>query len=156
MRKARSKTLSMMALLSCTALVACDKEYVANRDPQFSDLVLDANTMPETGRIQVPMPANQVEPRKFGSQRASLWGHTNATLYSDQRAGGVGDILTINIAIDDQASLSNATNRTRGGSSTLGAPVIEPGGKVAAIRSKTEHSALKRPVTVETRWCTFA
>lgn len=120
----RARSLSMVALLSCTALVACDKDYIANRDPQFSDIVLDGNTMPEASRIQVPMPASQPAPRKFGSERASLWGHTNATLYSDQRATGVGDILTINIAINDQASLSNATNRTRGGSSTLGAPVI--------------------------------
>ena len=55
-------------------------------------------------------------------------------------------------------------NGPRGGSSaaivfiacTLGAPVIEPGGKAARNRSIAVRPGASRPVTVETRWCTLA
>ena len=38
----------------------------------------------------------------------------------------------------------------------LGAPVIEPPGKVARRRSTASSPSLSSPVTVETRWCTVA
>ncbi len=44
---------------------------------------------------------------------ASLWQTGARTFFGDPRASKVGDILTISINIDDQASFSNATSRSR-------------------------------------------
>lgn len=43
----------------------------------------------------------------------SLWNDSQATLFKDSRALNVGDIMTVNIQINDQASFNNATNRSR-------------------------------------------
>ena len=43
----------------------------------------------------------------------SLWTDNGADLYRDSRALKVGDVLTINISIDEKAKLDNKTNRSR-------------------------------------------
>ncbi|WP_010544751.1 flagellar basal body L-ring protein FlgH [Sphingomonas elodea] len=51
---------------------------------------------------------------------ASLFRTGAGAFFRDQRAGKVGDILTIRIAIADRADIGNNTSRTRGGSETSG------------------------------------
>ncbi len=46
----------------------------------------------------------------------SLWRSGPSSLFGDRRARTVGDILTVVIAIDDEATISNQTNRSRSGS----------------------------------------
>jgi flagellar L-ring protein FlgH len=41
------------------------------------------------------------------------WEGTSADLFRDPRARNVGDIVTVNISIDDKASLDNNSNRSR-------------------------------------------
>ncbi|AMC13305.1 flagellar L-ring protein FlgH [Liberibacter crescens] len=43
----------------------------------------------------------------------SLWRDSQAALFKDARAINVGDILTVNIQIDDKASFNNNTGRSR-------------------------------------------
>jgi flagellar L-ring protein precursor FlgH len=52
----------------------------------------------------------------------SLWRAGARTFFHDQRARRVGDILTVNIAIADNALISNETNRNRTSSATAGVP----------------------------------
>lgn len=49
-------------------------------------------------------------------QSASLWSHSPNSLFGDRRARGPGDILTVQIEIDDQAEMrgSVATDRSSG------------------------------------------
>ena len=50
------------------------------------------------------------EKRTFGS----LWGSsTSQPLFTDLRANGVGDTVTVNIAINDKAQFDNQTDRSR-------------------------------------------
>jgi flagellar L-ring protein precursor FlgH len=57
------------------------------------------NTMPAT-------PASYVTP-------ASLWQDSGADLFRDPRASKVGDVVTVKISINDQASFNNTTNASR-------------------------------------------
>ncbi len=50
----------------------------------------------------------------------SLWRNGARAFFHDQRAGRVGDILTVNINVNDTAKLSNETVANKSGSNTLG------------------------------------
>lgn len=52
------------------------------------------------------------EPRQV-SNGYSLWSDNQAALFKDARALKVGDILTVDIRIDDKASFDNKTDRSR-------------------------------------------
>ncbi|MCZ7674945.1 MAG: flagellar basal body L-ring protein FlgH [Roseovarius sp.] len=54
--------------------------------------------------------------------RASTWSGGQQSLLGDRRAMRRGDILTVVIEIDDEASISNRTSRSRQGSETLNIP----------------------------------
>jgi flagellar L-ring protein precursor FlgH len=58
------------------------------------------------------------QPRQAASGY-SLWSDSQAALFKDSRALNVGDILTVNIQINDQASFNNATNRSRTNASNM-------------------------------------
>ncbi|MQV02548.1 flagellar basal body L-ring protein FlgH, partial [Sinorhizobium meliloti] len=47
----------------------------------------------------------------------SLWNDQQAALFKDARAINIGDILTVDIRIDDKASFENETDRSRKNSS---------------------------------------
>lgn len=53
---------------------------------------------------------------------ASLWSGNRDSLLGDRRAAAHGDILTVVIEIDDSASISNSTGRSRTGQQKSGLP----------------------------------
>lgn len=55
---------------------------------------------------------------------SSLWTSSRASLLGDRRAGRRGDILTVVIEIDDQAEISNSSDRSRTGSQSMGVPQL--------------------------------
>ena len=55
---------------------------------------------------------------------SSLWTSQRSSLLGDHRAGSRGDILTVVVEIDDQAQFANSTDRSRGGSETMGMPSL--------------------------------
>jgi flagellar L-ring protein FlgH len=61
-------------------------------------------------------------PQQVPQQRStnSLWQPDGQQFFADNRASQVGDILTINIAINDSAQLSNETNRSRSSDRSAG------------------------------------
>jgi flagellar L-ring protein precursor FlgH len=56
------------------------------------------------------------------SSRASLWSGGKRSLLGDRRAAQRGDIMTVVIEIDEEAQISNATQRSRSGSEDLSIP----------------------------------
>lgn len=50
----------------------------------------------------------------------SLWSDSQAALFKDSRALNVGDIMTVNIQINDRASFDNESDRTRENETTVG------------------------------------
>ncbi|MDX1486395.1 MAG: flagellar basal body L-ring protein FlgH [Alphaproteobacteria bacterium] len=59
--------------------------------------------------VSLPMPVKT----HAESRPNSLWRTGARAFFRDQRAGQVGDILTVVIDIDDKAELNNTTDRTR-------------------------------------------
>ncbi len=73
--------------------------------------------------MQDPLPlpvAMQPFPEYRAASSASLWSGDRGSLLGDDRAVTRGDILTVVIEIDDSAEISNSTERSRGGSDSLG------------------------------------
>jgi flagellar L-ring protein precursor FlgH len=66
--------------------------------------------------VSLPMPA----PIQDTRQPNSLWRQGSRAFFKDQRASRVGDILTVVIEIDDEASLNNTTSRTRSADESAG------------------------------------
>ena len=119
--------------LTAAALGGCGAGF-QDRDPRMSNISLDASIMPEAARVSVPMPTPEPTRILARAEAASLWQRGSSSFFADRRAAAVGDILTINIQIDDQAQLSNATARNRQGASNLGAPkFFGYGGKIHEI-----------------------
>jgi flagellar L-ring protein FlgH len=72
-----------------------------------------------TGGAQQTMP--QPEPVAYETPRAnSLWRSGSRSFFNDQRATRIGDILTVNIEIDDKAEVSNSSDRQRESSTSAG------------------------------------
>lgn len=59
--------------------------------------------------VSLPMP----RPEPVIHQANSLWRPGARAFFKDQRAAQIGDIVTVVVAIEDQAQLNNATSRNR-------------------------------------------
>ena len=114
-----------MAMLALATLSACgDPRDPFNRCPQLSDMSITGNSMPEATFVQVPMPPPEPPRMLHRAEAASLWQRGSGGFFADQRASRVGDILTIDIRIDDRAQMRNASQRERSGSGSAGFPSI--------------------------------
>ncbi len=121
MKSAYSRLPASFAL---AALVSGCGGAFGDYNPRISNIQMNAQTMPEASRVSVPMPPPQAAPVFARAEAASLWQPGATNFFADQRASQIGDILTIDINIDDEAQLSNATARSRDGSSSMGSPTF--------------------------------
>ena len=70
--------------------------------------------------VRLPMP----EPVAIVHQPNSLWRSGARAFFKDQRASRIGDILTIQVKIDDKAEIANSTKRNRTNSENNNVPVM--------------------------------
>ena len=106
--------------LSRDALAAPGVAYNAARrsfaPPQLNPVGTPAQL---TGGEQQTMP--QPEPAVYEpGQPNSLWRTGSRSFFNDQRATRIGDIITVEIEIDDSAELSNSSNRQRSAETSAG------------------------------------
>lgn len=114
-----TRALPPLLLIALLPLGACGTAASDVRGPSLTPIAYPAQPV-----ISSPTLAN----RQSGPQPASansLWQTGARAFFNDQRASQVGDILTVQISIDDSAQVSNSTNRTRtsstqGGLTNLG------------------------------------
>ena len=104
-------------MVTILALAGCAKLEQVGRAPEFSGLegsdqqyAMYAATLPEDAAPETPTDAS------------SLWTGGGASLFGDRRAAQRGDILTVVVEIDDSASISNSTGRSRNGGVSGGIP----------------------------------
>ncbi len=109
-------SLSLVTLLSGCGN-AIDRVSRIGEEPPMAPIdnpTAQANYKP----VSLPMPA----PGSDYRQPASLWRQGSRAFFKDQRAGRVGDILTVVIVIKDQAKLNNATTTSRNGTNSADLP----------------------------------
>ncbi|NDW00963.1 flagellar basal body L-ring protein FlgH [Salipiger sp. PrR002] len=111
----------LMAVSALGLLAGCGSPAF-DRDPEVSRVGLDPQTLAEARSVNIPMPPPKPDRIPYRAEGASLWERGSSGFFGDQRATQIGDILTILVEIEDEASLSNESDRTRTGGSTLGFP----------------------------------
>ena len=119
--RTRIARLALAALAAATLAGCGAADRVANigRAP---DLTPIENPVGYAGYtpVRMPMPAPQVSEH----QANSLWQPGSRAFFRDQRAGDVGDILTVVIKIDDEAVLNNRSQRSRDAEEAAGLPAL--------------------------------
>lgn len=78
-----------------------------------------ATPEPLTGGAQQTMP-QPIFPAYEPGAPNSLWRAGSRSFFNDQRATRIGDILTVDIEIDDKAELSNSSTRQREATTSAG------------------------------------
>jgi len=106
----RARPLAALAALAF-ALSGCNAVDRLSRVGEEPDLTPIQNPVQDSAYQPVTMPMPRPEPALY--QPNSLWRTGAKAFFKDQRAANVGDVLTVNIAIEDQAKLNNTTERKR-------------------------------------------
>lgn len=109
-------TKRISALMAALLLAGCQSQTVKE--------IGNAPSMSPIGSglqyAQTPqMSSYPKQPRQM-SNGYSLWSDSQAALFKDARALNVGDILTVDIRINDRASFDNETERSRTNATSLG------------------------------------
>lgn len=102
------------ALMGLTLLTACSSTLSeVNQAPGLTPVGAGLNTT----HAALPVSLAPAEsPRAYHS----LWTDRRDNLFSDPRAMRIGDVVTVRIAIDDEASLDNQSTRSRNSAAGIG------------------------------------
>jgi flagellar L-ring protein precursor FlgH len=115
MRPLFAAALILLAPLVLGGLAACSTVKEAVRGPELAPVGYPAQLAPMEQKFvsrETPQPASA----------NSLWRVGARTFFNDQRANKVGDILTVQIDIDDSAKTTNNTSSSRTAGLKAGVP----------------------------------
>lgn len=108
-------------LLALPLAAGCAKLDHLGRPPSFAPVhdsqEFAAMATPPPIRLGEDIAADPVRP-------ASLWRGSRQSLLGDRRASTRGDILTVVVNLDEEAEISNETERSRSGSEALSVPAL--------------------------------
>ena len=105
------KTAARLALVALLPLGACSTVKETVMGPQLSAVGYPAALMPMRQEI---VPIKDTAPRAASAN--TLWRTGAKAFFRDQRASKIGDILTVNVDINDTADVSNDTSTERASS----------------------------------------
>jgi flagellar L-ring protein FlgH len=110
----------LVALLALLALGGCADTFErlsqVGKTPALNPIENPVE-QPAYRPVSLPMPAQ--EPEVYPPN--SLWRQGARSFFKDQRARTLGDVLTVQVTIADEAKLKNETKRTRSNSDNLAA-----------------------------------
>lgn len=111
------KNIAITAVLVAASVSGCARFDHIGKAPTFSPATAtkEHNAMLSPG---LPLRVDAQSP----TEAASLWSGARQSLLGDRRAIQQGDILTVVIEIDEEAEISNESDRSRSGSESLGIP----------------------------------
>ena len=104
----------LLTLAGCNGLQRLSE---VGRPPALSPTE-DPTRTPGWRPVTMPMPAAQPAP----VEGESLWRPGSRAFFKDQRAARVGDLVTVLVSMNDQATLKNATTATRNSAQAMGMP----------------------------------
>jgi flagellar L-ring protein precursor FlgH len=107
------RPLALLAFLPLAACGSVGSALDAARTPQFSPVAYPAPVLAHSQPVLMEVATQP-------STANSLWKAGARAFFKDQRASRVGDILTVNIDIDDSAQMSSATARNRSNNMNAG------------------------------------
>ena len=107
-----------IVLLTLAGAVAACAVRIISASPRVSPRRMNASE--ERAMLDPGLPRQRRATRR--SVEASLWSAGKRSLLGDRRAARRGDIMTVVIEIDEEAQISNATQRSRSGSEDLAIP----------------------------------
>ncbi len=112
----------VFVLLAALPLAAgCAKIDHLGRPPSFAPV----HASQEFAAMAAPGPVHLGEALGAEPVRpASLWRGSRQSLLGDRRASTRGDILTVVVNLDEEAEISNETERSRSGSEALSVPAL--------------------------------
>jgi flagellar L-ring protein precursor FlgH len=115
-----SSVISLLMLTGCAScLISCastlDRIETIGKQPPMSK-VTDPTTRADYTPLTWPLPKS---PPPSVRQANSLWQPGARAFFRDQRAGRVGDILRVNIKINDTAVMDNESERKRDASDSV-------------------------------------
>ncbi|MGY9002468.1 MAG: flagellar basal body L-ring protein FlgH [Rhodospirillales bacterium] len=110
-RKTPKETSFVIVAVAAMALSGCN---VTSRLSEVGDgpklsKITNPTVMPDYRPVSLPMPA----PKTAEHNPNSLWRAGAKAFFKDHRAKAVGDILTVQLNLNDSASLANKTERER-------------------------------------------
>jgi len=105
-----------LPLISCSGIERLSRVGDAPPLAPITDPTADRRWRPVT----MPMPNTQPPP----PMENSLWRQGSRTFLRDQRAAQVGDLVTVLVAVQDEAQLRNQTQRSRQNAEAMGLPSI--------------------------------
>ncbi len=110
----RAKILALMLLAGCSSTPL-------GKAPEMTSIVAteDRNAM-----VTYSLPQVVDRAPRFPGSDASLWTGDRGSLLGDRRAMQRGDILTVVIEIDDQAEISNSSDRSRSAAQQMAVPQL--------------------------------
>lgn len=106
-----------LALLAPLLIMGCEGASPIGTPPDFAP---DVTTPEQMAMMGAGMGHDLTASTSRAPRLASLWTGERGSLLGDNRAIRRGDILTVVISIDDQASISNTSSRGRDGSQQMG------------------------------------
>jgi flagellar L-ring protein FlgH len=112
--------LRLIALAALAPLAACSTVKEAVRGPELAPVGYPAALVPRDVNT-LPL-ASAREPGPQPASANSLWRTGARAFFNDQRAGRVGDILTVQIDIDDKVQTINSTSSSRTSELSAGIP----------------------------------
>lgn len=116
------RTTSAIALVLVSTLAGCNGRLSdIGQEPTFTPIGYSkySNGVDPQHAAIAMAPRQQVQPRYTDG---SLWSSGPSSLFGDRRARHLGDIMTVVIDIEDEASISNSSQRGRSGSDDLSIP----------------------------------
>lgn len=105
------------AALAFAPLAACSTVVEAVKGPELAPIGYPSALVPQEQTVLAP-PGMTPQPASANS----LWRAGARAFFVDQRASRVGDIMTVQIDIDDSASTLNNTTTSRTANQTMGFP----------------------------------
>ncbi|MDP6515852.1 MAG: flagellar basal body L-ring protein FlgH [Alphaproteobacteria bacterium] len=107
-RRSYRSFLAVAAVALLSGCSAMERIGQVGQTPDFRPIA-NPTQEPDYYPVSLPMPS----PQPINRHANSLWRSGARAFFKDQRASVVGDILTVEIQIDDDANITNETTRTR-------------------------------------------